>query len=88
MKKKLLRAFKKWEVKTGKNQGYYVAATRKQAEKFFPEWGILSAENASGYNLHIRHRIPLDCVILTHSIWARSVMKKEYDRVQIISTKK
>lgn len=84
MAKKQLRAFKKWEVKTGKNRGYYVAATREQAQKFFPEWGIMSAENASGYNLHIRHAIPLDCVILTHSIWARGVMRKEWERVQIV----
>lgn len=83
MAKKKLEAFKKWEVKTGKNRGYYIAATHEQSQAFFPEWGILSVENASGYNLHIKHGIPLECVILSHTIWVYHVMRPEWERVKI-----
>lgn len=79
MHKKQLRAFKKWHTK----EAFFVAATREQAKNFFPEWGIISAENASGYNLHVRYGIPLECVILSHTIWARGVMRPEWERVKI-----
>lgn len=87
MKRKQLKAIKKWEVKTGKNSGYYAATTKKYAQSFFPEWGILQRENVTGYNIGKRHGVPDHLLILTHSRWARNVMRKEWERIQIIDFK-
>lgn len=85
---KKLRGIKKWEVKTGKSRGYYVAATRKDAQKFFPEWGMLNDESWSTECIRRRHGVPAfvgkePVVILTHSIEARGVMRKHWERVEI-----
>ncbi len=79
-----MKAIKKWEVKTGKNRGYYLAVTPKQAEKFFPRWGRLDNSYWSTLCLKRRHSIPEQLDILTHSNWARWAMKKEYDKVACV----
>lgn len=81
-----LTALKKWEVKTGKNRGFYIAATPKQAQKFFPEWNMLDSSYASTGAIRRRHAVPEyvggeHIVILTHSIWSYGVMRKEWERV-------
>jgi hypothetical protein len=76
---KKLYAVKKWEVKAGKNRGLYVHATRKQSSKFFPEWGILFINYNVG--LYRYHHVPEEDVILTHSIWARHVMRKSWEKI-------
>lgn len=69
-------AIKKWEVKTGKNKGLYIAVTPKQAEKFYPQWGGLIYDyNAGIYKYHgVKHTD----IILTCSVWARHSMRKSW----------
>lgn len=76
-----MKAIKKWEVRTGPNRGYYVAVKPSQATKFYPIWGSLNNEYWSTVCIKRRHSLPQDCVILTHSIWARGVMRKEWEKV-------
>lgn len=73
------QALKKWEVKTGKNRGLYIAVTPEQSKAFFPEWGILVYEYNSGiYNFHgVKHTD----FVLTCSTWARHSMKKHWEKV-------
>lgn len=80
---KNLKAMKKWEVKTGKNRGLYIAVeNRIKAEPFFPQWGMLS--DISSYDIKKRHSLPQTCIVLTHSIWARYVMRKNWDAVVVV----
>jgi hypothetical protein len=66
----------KFEVKTGKNAGYYlVVDTWKNCNKYFPKWGGLVEEY--NYNFYKYHNA-LGKFILTHSKWAKHVMKSEY----------
>lgn len=83
MAKKKLYAMKKWEVKSGKNRGLYIACTHEQAEKFFPEWGRLDDEYWSTTCLKRKHRVPEEWYILTHSIWARYVMRPHWEAIII-----
>lgn len=76
-----MKALKKWEVKTGKNRGYYLAVTPEQAVKFFPEWGRLNDEYYSTACIKRRHSVPDTAQVLTRSIWARAVMRKEWEKV-------
>jgi hypothetical protein len=73
---------RKFEVKTGKNRGLYIV-TDTQKDKLYKEladkWGILQSENYNGfYNYHGVNQY--DCLIWTHSTWAYSVMREEYNR--------
>ena len=83
MARKQLKAVMKWEVKTGKNRGYYVAATPEQAQKFFPEWGGLDDSYESTQAIKRRHAVPVGLRVLTHSIWARGVMRPHWERIKI-----
>lgn len=85
MAKKKLYAVKKWEVRTGKNRGYYVACTQEQAQAFFPEWGGLDSSYWSTECIRRKHRVPHGLRILTHSIWARGVMRPEWERVILVT---
>ncbi len=78
---KRLKAFKKWEVKSGENRGIYVAVTPEQAQNFYPEWGGLIYEN--NYGLYKYHGIKQPNIILTTSTWARYVMRPHWERVAI-----
>lgn len=80
---KTLRAVKKWEVKTGKNRGLYVACTPAQAEKFYPQWGGLDDSYESTQAIKRRHQVPPGLRVLTHSVWARNVMRPHWERVKI-----
>lgn len=75
----------KWEVKTGKHRGFYVACTPEQAEAFYPQWGGLDDSYESTQNIKRRHSVPAGLRVLTHSIWARGVMRPYFESVKITS---
>lgn len=71
---------KKFEVKTGKNKGLYIVVeNRAKAEKFFPKWGMLIEEY--NYNFYKYHNA-LGKIILTCSVWARGIMRKDWERAK------
>lgn len=78
-----LKAIAKWEVKTGKNRGIYVAVTPEQAQKFYPRWGGL--DHVTRYYTYKRHGIKEPNKILTTSIWARHAMRPEWEKVTIVT---
>ena len=60
--------------------GYHIVMHQNKTKKYFPKWGRLDPEYASTQNLMKKHNVPKSHAILTHSVWAKHVMKKYYDR--------
>ena len=71
---------RKFEVKTGKNKGYYLVTDDKKDKtykKISEVWGILVYDY--NYGLYKYHNVKPNQLLWTHSIWAYGVIKDTYN---------
>lgn len=77
-----MTAYKKWEVKTGKNRGLYLALEKEGAIKFLMrDWAMLNDDFQSTSDLKRAHNVPSEMVILTTSVWSRFAMRVQWEAV-------